>query len=100
MLRIGAEKRQKDMATQEANRELAHVEVDEASETLHHVIDSGRQMFAAGERVIDELDRLWQSTKHAGGGTASGRQRRLWMVGIMAGVCLAIAVRLKQANRY
>lgn len=87
------------MATQEANREIAHTEVDEASETLHHVIDSGRQMFEAGERVIDEIDRLWQSTRQSGGAT-QGRQRRLWMVGILAGVCLAVAVRLRQANRY
>jgi hypothetical protein len=84
------------MAIQEANRELTHAEVDQASETLHHVIDSGRQMFRAGERVIDELDHLWQTTKRVNGGGGQGsRQRRLWIIGIMAGVCLAIAARVR-----
>jgi len=83
------------MAIQEANRELTHGEVDQASETLHHVIDSGRQMFRAGERVIDELDHLWQTTKRVNGAPQGSRQRRLWIIGIMAGVCLAIAARMR-----
>jgi len=92
-------KRLRRMATQEANREMTHTEVDEASATLHHVIDSGRQMFRAGERVIDELDHLWQTARRSGDGTPqSTRQRRLWMVGIMAGICLAIAARVR--SRY
>jgi hypothetical protein len=82
------------MATQEMNREVSRTEVDEASETLHHVIDSGRQMFRAGERVINEIDHLWQTAKRAEG-THGIRARRLWMVGIMAGVCLAIAARMR-----
>ena len=72
---------------------MAHAEVDQASETLHHVIESGRQMYRAGERVVDELDRLWHSTKSPLGG--QGRQRRLWMIGIVAGICLAVAVRMR-----
>ncbi len=75
---------------------MAHAEVDQASETLHHVIDSGRQMFNAGERVIDELDHLWQTAKRSDmGGSQGGRARRLWIIGIMAGVCLAIAARMR-----
>ncbi len=77
----------------------AHTEVDQASETLHHVIDSGRQMFRAGERVVDEIERLWHSTRQGssmgGMNVGGGRQRRLWIVGVMAGVCLAIAVRMR-----
>jgi hypothetical protein len=83
------------MATQEMNREMAHTEVDEASATLHHVIDSGRQMFRAGERVIDEIDHLWQTSKRVEGATQGSRARRLWIIGIMAGVCLAIAARIR-----
>src|ERR1700685_3833653 len=58
------------MALQQFERK----EVDLATETLHRSIDSGRRLFEAGERLIDDLNRLWQQTVRSDGWASAARR--------------------------
>lgn len=71
-------------------------EVDLATETLHRSIDSGRRLFEAGERLLDDLDRLWRQTVRTEAWDAQSRRNRFLLIGVIAGVCVAVAARMRR----
>jgi hypothetical protein len=71
-------------------------EVDLATETLHRSIDSGRRLFEAGERLIDDLDNFWRQTVRTNTWTSEGRRNRYLLIGVVAGVCAAIVTTLRR----
>jgi hypothetical protein len=73
-------------------------EVDLATETLHRSVDSGRRLFEAGERLLDDLDRLWRQTVRTEAWDAQSRRNRFLLIGVIAGVCVAVAARLRRAT--
>jgi hypothetical protein len=81
-----------DMAPQHFEKK----EVDLATETLHRSIDSGRRLFEASERLLDDLDRLWRQTVRTEPWDAQSRRNRLLLIGAIAGVCVAVAVRMRR----
>jgi hypothetical protein len=81
-----------DMALQHFEKK----EVDLATETLHRSIDSGRRLFEAGERLLDDLDRLWRQTVRTEAWDAQSRRNRFLLIGVIAGVCVAVAARMRR----
>jgi hypothetical protein len=77
-----------------ALHQMERKEIDLATETLHRTVDSGRRLFEAGERLLDDIDRLWRQTINS---TAwkSARHRYLLM-GVAAGVCFALAAQMRR----
>ncbi len=78
---------------------LQHFEkkdVDLATETLHRSIDSGRRLFEAGERLLDDLDRLWRQTVHTDAWEAQSRRNRYLLIAVIAGVAVGVAARLRR----
>lgn len=71
-------------------------EVDLATETLHRSIDSGRRLFEAGQRLLDDLDRLWRQTIRTDTWTSESRRNRYLLIGVVAGVCVAVAAKLRR----
>jgi hypothetical protein len=81
-----------DMALQHFEKK----EVDLATETLHRSIDSGRRLFEAGERLLDDLDRLWRQTVRTEPWDAQSRRNRFLLIGVIAGVAVAVAARMRR----
>jgi hypothetical protein len=80
------------MALQQFERK----EVDLATETLHRSIDSGRRLFEAGERLIDDLGRLWRQTVRSDAWASEARRNRYLLIGVAAGLCVAVVTRLRR----
>ncbi len=81
------------------NMALQHFEkkeVDLATETLHRSIDSGRRLFEASERLLDDLDRLWRQTVRTEPWDAPSQRNRFLLIGAIAGVCVAVAARMRR----
>jgi hypothetical protein len=71
-------------------------EMDLATETLHRSIDSGRRLFEAGDRLLDDLDHLWHQTVRTEAWNDESRRNRYLLIGLVAGVCVAIAARMRR----
>jgi len=69
------------------------------SETIQDVIRAGRQMFAAGERLIRDLDRLRSgSTRGADWNSEFTGHPYVW-VAASVGACLLLAAMFRRADR-
>jgi hypothetical protein len=81
-----------DMALQHFEKK----EMDLATETLHRSIDSGRRLFEAGDRLLDDLDHLWRQMVRTEAWNDESRRNRYLLIGLVAGVCVAIAARMRR----
>jgi hypothetical protein len=72
-------------------------DVELATETLHRSIDSGRRLFEAGERLLDDLDRFWRQT--ANSPAWKSPRHRFLLIGVAAGVCVALAMKIGQRTQ-
>ncbi len=79
-----------DMALQHFEKK----ELDLATETLHRSIDSGRRLFEAGDRLLADLEHLWRQTIRSESWNDDARRNRYLLIGLVAGVCVAIAARM------
>lgn len=62
-----------------------------ATETLHDVVDAGREMFAAGERVVRDIESL----RRASGRGSRFRINPYFLLGISIGVCVFLAAKAR-----
>jgi hypothetical protein len=81
--------------TDTALQQFERKEVDLATETLHRSI-SGRRLFEAGERLIDDLGRLWRQTVRSDAWTSEARRNRYLLIGVAAGLCVAVVTRFRR----